>query len=183
MRKVVFALLLLVVAVTSVSGQLSQARTQCTNREKASLDLQISAGTKIIQSGRETALNRAVAYYNRGKAYHDKGAYETAIADYTKALELNPKDADVYNNRGASYLVNGVYGGAIADYTKVIELKPRLASAYYNRGLAHKTKAQDGRAFRVTEPDLGLVYYWRQAEYDHAIADSDGLSQLGLTTL
>jgi tetratricopeptide (TPR) repeat protein len=35
----------------------------------------------------------ANAYYNRGIAYNDLKQYNEAIADYTKAIELNPKFA------------------------------------------------------------------------------------------
>jgi tetratricopeptide (TPR) repeat protein len=33
----------------------------------------------------------AEAYYNRGIAWADKGDYDRGIADYTRAIELNPK--------------------------------------------------------------------------------------------
>jgi tetratricopeptide (TPR) repeat protein len=34
-----------------------------------------------------------VAYYNRGFAYNDSGELDRAIADFTKAIELDPKFA------------------------------------------------------------------------------------------
>jgi len=39
-------------------------------------------------------------YYNRGVAYHKKGLFDEAIADYTRAIEINPEDAEAYHNRG-----------------------------------------------------------------------------------
>ena len=63
--------------------------------------------------------------------------YPFAIADYDKAIELNPDDADTYINRGISYKNLKESQKAIADYTKAIELNPDYATAYNNRGLAY----------------------------------------------
>ena len=37
-------------------------------------------------------------YYNRGVAYRVKGDHDRAIADYTKAVALNPNNAEAYYN-------------------------------------------------------------------------------------
>jgi tetratricopeptide (TPR) repeat protein len=37
-------------------------------------------------------------YFSRGNAYYDKGFYDQAIADYTKAIKFLPVNADVYFN-------------------------------------------------------------------------------------
>ena len=46
--------------------------------------------------GCESSLNSAEAYKNRGNAYLDKGKYNKAISDYTKAIEINPKYAYLF---------------------------------------------------------------------------------------
>ena len=94
--------------------------------------------------------NNAGAYYNRGIAYKNKGQYERAISDYTKALEINPRDADTYYNRGITYRNKGQYDKAITDFTKGIEINPRDARAYNNRG---------------------IVYAQGKGQYDKAITD------------
>ena len=54
---------------------------------------------------------------NRGFAYQaDKGDFDAAIADYTKAIELNPEDADTYHIRGFAYADKGDFDAAISDY-------------------------------------------------------------------
>ena len=45
--------------------------------------------------------------------------YKGAIADYTKAIEIDPNYADAYNNRGIAKDELKDYKGAIADYTKL----------------------------------------------------------------
>lgn len=41
----------------------------------------------------------ALAYYNRGLAYQNKGQYDRAISDYNKAIEIDPGDAKVYYSK------------------------------------------------------------------------------------
>jgi tetratricopeptide (TPR) repeat protein len=65
------------------------------------------------------------------------GQYQKAIDDYTKAIELNSKNAGAYYNRGIAYNDLGQYQKAIDDYTKAIELNPKDAGAYGNRGVAY----------------------------------------------
>ena len=42
-------------------------------------------------------------YTNRGAAYGSKDEHAKAIKDFTKAIELNRRDAGAYNNRGLVY--------------------------------------------------------------------------------
>lgn len=60
--------------------------------------------------------------------------YNPAIADFSKVIELDPKDVDAYFNRGVAYKKKEQYDLALADYAKVIELSPKDASLYGNRG-------------------------------------------------
>ena len=57
----------------------------------------------------------ANAYYFRGNAYKAVGKNEEAIADYTKAIELDPKDAINYSARGRAYKAVGKNEEAEAD--------------------------------------------------------------------
>ena len=78
----------------------------------------------------------AAAYRARAFGYCDLGRYEEAIADYDKAIGLDPKYAPAYNNRGNAYYDLGQYEEAIADYDRAIALNPEYADAYTNKGLA-----------------------------------------------
>jgi len=97
--------------------------------------------TEIIERGdKETAKLRASAYVLRGKHYINQSDYQHAIADLTKAIELDPKFGDAYYLRGNSYFAQGDYDRAIADETKAIELDPKRSSAYWIRGKAYSAK-------------------------------------------
>ncbi len=66
-----------------------------------------------------------MAYNNRGTAYIWKGDYDRAIADYTKVIEIDPRNAMAYHNRGVAYTRKGDHHRAIADSSKAIEIDPR----------------------------------------------------------
>ena len=65
-----------------------------------------------------------------GIAYGEKGLYNREIEDYTKAIQINPKNAKAYNSRGTVYYSKGLYDKAIEDYTKAIQINPQYAEAY-----------------------------------------------------
>ena len=75
-------------------------------------------------------------YLNRGISKANLQDYTGAIADYTKAIEIDPNYALAYVNRGISKANLQDYTGAIADFTKAIEIDPNYADAYGNRGVS-----------------------------------------------
>ena len=77
----------------------------------------------------------AEAHNNRGNALGDLGRHEEALADYTRAIELNPQHANAHYNRGNALGDLGRHEEALADYTRVIELNPQHTNAHYNRGV------------------------------------------------
>jgi tetratricopeptide (TPR) repeat protein len=79
--------------------------------------------------------------------YHKKGQPDRALADFNKALELNPRLAEAYSNRGWAYFEKGQYDQAIADCDKALELNPRLAEAYNNRAIAYYLKKDYDKAW------------------------------------
>ena len=83
---------------------------------------------------------RAKALRFCGSAYKlaDAGKDKGAIEDYTRAIEIDPKDAAAYFNRGGSHSKLGDNEQAIEDYTRAIEIDPKYAAAYNNRGIAHR---------------------------------------------
>lgn len=80
-------------------------------------------------------------HFIQGNAYLDQEQWDEAIAEYTKAIELNPEFADAYANRAVAYNEKGdYYELAILDCEKAVELEPlvkldsSLAQAYVQRG-------------------------------------------------
>lgn len=79
----------------------------------------------------------AAGYNRRGNQYSRNGAYEPAIADYTRALELDAAFAEAWFNRGVSYYELGMYPESIADLTQAITLSPNDDNYYGRRALAY----------------------------------------------
>ena len=78
----------------------------------------------------------AEEFFIRGNSKNELKDHKGAIADFTKAIELNPDYAYAYYNRGYVKCNLEDYKGAIADFTKAIELNPDFALAYVNRGIS-----------------------------------------------
>ena len=122
-------------------------------------------------------------YFEDGNKLYRIGEYDTAIADFTKAIELNPDDHEAYNNRGSVYAKLEKYDTAIADFTKAIELNPDDHEVYNNRGNAYAdlkkydTAIADYTTAIELKPDDHKAYYNRGfayyslKKYDTAIAD------------
>jgi tetratricopeptide (TPR) repeat protein len=121
--------------------------------------------------------------FDAGNAAFSKGDLDTAITDYTKAIELKPDFADAYYNRSVVYRGKGLYERAVVDTTKAIELKPDYADAYLNRGglyfftgFTEQAIADYTKAIEL-KPSLAEAYinrgsvYGRKGLYDQAIAD------------
>jgi tetratricopeptide (TPR) repeat protein len=85
-------------------------------------------------------------HLDHGRACLDTGKYDDAIADYTKAIALDPNVALAYTNRGLAYYRKGEYERAIADHSKAIAIDPNHANAYYNRGVAYEQKGDKDQA-------------------------------------
>ena len=61
--------------------------------------------------------------------------HDGAIADYTRAIELDGSNPVYFDNRALSKTEKGDHSGAIEDYSASIELYPSDPETYYQRGL------------------------------------------------
>ncbi|MCE2668558.1 MAG: tetratricopeptide repeat protein [Microcystis sp. 49638_E5] len=126
---------------------------------------------------------RAAWYGNRGNIYINQQKYELALADYNKAILLNPNLAGAYYNRGVLYRLQEKYDLALADWNKAIEINPNFAEAYVNRGALYYdlqkyelALADWNKAIKIN-PNLAQAYYNRgllyhnQQKYELALAD------------
>ena len=95
-------------------------------------------------------------YFDRGVEEGKKGRFDQAIADFTKAIEINPRLVEAYIHRGVAYNQKGQIDQAISDFNKVLEINPRNPEAYYNRGCAYGSKGKHDQAIADFTNALGI---------------------------
>ena len=86
------------------------------------------------------------SYSNRGIAYTNTGQWDNALADFTKAIAINPKYPVSYANRGVVYGNLGQTENAIADFTKALEIDTTYKLVLHNRGVAYGETGQYDKA-------------------------------------
>lgn len=70
--------------------------------------------------------DRHDAYFGRGQAYAELGAFDKAIGDFNEAIRLSPNDAAAYFNRGLVWEKKGDKDKAISDLNKARQLDPKF---------------------------------------------------------
>ncbi|MYB95157.1 tetratricopeptide repeat protein [Candidatus Poribacteria bacterium] len=145
--------------------------------------LTLSKPAKPLSQANQTI--SAETYFRRGNACYNLGLYDLAIANYDKAIQLEPNDADAYMNRGLAKHNLGQHFAAISDYDKAIQRKPDHTNAYISRGAAkgklgqHFAAISDFDKAIQLKPDLAKGYHNRGiakcilGEYFAAIRDFD----------
>ena len=76
-------------------------------------------------------------WIDEGDAHYDAGRYKEAIAAYSRAIQLDPRDADIYCDRGRAYYDLKEYQWAIASFDRALELKPNFSRAKNERAKAY----------------------------------------------
>jgi tetratricopeptide (TPR) repeat protein len=92
------------------------------------------------------AMHSAQLYSDRGEAYRLQGKFDQAIADFRKALEVDPNYYLAWNNLGLTYKGKGELNEAIACYTKALKINPKFGIAYNNRARAYELLKQPDKA-------------------------------------
>jgi tetratricopeptide (TPR) repeat protein len=120
-------------------------------------------------------------YVSRAKEYADKKEYDKALADYTRAVTLDPLCIDAYMGCGDVYASKEDFDLAIKDFTQVIAINPAYLDAYIGRGSSYLGKKDYDRAFSEyntvigQNPDYGKAYtalgwlYTTMGDYEQAV--------------
>jgi Tfp pilus assembly protein PilF len=78
---------------------------------------------------RESQADEAI---ERGNAALDQHDYDTAVAEFTEAIRLDPQSDAAYHNRAHAYASKKEYAKAIPDYNEAIRLAPEDPDSYTN---------------------------------------------------
>lgn len=122
-------------------------------------------------------------FYMRGLAQQELGNDDSALADFGKSIQLNPRWWISYYSRGKAYAARRDHDRAIADFDKLIQLDPQKKDGYYLRANAYFHKRDHDRAIadldRVikVKPQNADPYVYRgdsyssKGDYGRAVAD------------
>lgn len=99
-------------------------------------------------SNRAAKLNNPAGLSFRAGIWIDKGDTTAAMADMNKAIELNPKDANMFFARGRIKAKMNDHIGAEQDFSLAISLKPGLVNAYLARAVEKRFLKKYESAFR-----------------------------------
>jgi tetratricopeptide (TPR) repeat protein len=135
----------------------------------------------------------AADHRRRGALFTRTRRHEQALADYTRAIRLEPGDAATYSDRAWVYLRCGEADRALADCDRALQLDPGVVSAVCHRAAALAMKGElrraledCGRALRL-DPDSARAHTVRamlsrlRGDPDRALADSEEAIRLDPT--
>jgi len=182
-RHAVLPALALLAGLAFASGLAAADDRAACNNQDAPPDIRIGACSARLLRNDTKGAELAATLRNRGFAYAAKNDYDRAIADYDRAIGVDPADAKTFDLRGNAYYSRRDHDRAISDYDQAIKLDPKNAAAFRDRGLAYRAKrdfdhalADLNEALRIapnqrdTINDRGLTYE-NKGDYDRAIAD------------
>lgn len=149
--------------VVRVGAQPAELKEQCLKGYQLSHAKRIEVCTAWIESGHLSDSDLAAALAERGEANFqytaDKSTpdfADVAIGDLTKAIHIDPKNAEYFEERSSVWRTRNNFENAIADANAAIRLDPKSGSALLARAMA----------------------YLSRGDFDRAIADIDAARQL-----
>lgn len=98
-------------------------------------------------------ISKGIRYYHR---FNENG-YEKAIEKFSKAIELDPSNANVYKYRGDVNMIIEP-DQAIKDFTKAIELKPNYINAYESRAILYQFSYDNKQQEAISDYTTILSY-------------------------
>ena len=91
-----------------------------------------------------------------GASHLKSGKNEEALADFNRAIDIDPSKAAGYLGRGNTLQIMGYYEKSIEDYNIALDIVPDLANAYINRGSAYSHLGEIEKAIADYEKGLAL---------------------------
>ncbi len=102
---------------------------------------------RALWSGELPLQDQAVAFFLRALAQVRLSNHAEAVADYGRAIELEPGFAAAYYNRGVTQAARGKLSAALDDYGAAIRFDyPALYKPLFNRGEIYESRGDFERA-------------------------------------
>ncbi len=137
----------------------SRAYAQSGNMETAMADWEIAK-----RLDKEHNIAEWCTIFHRGESLAILGAYDRAIADFSRVIQLAPKEYKGYFARGKVLLVTGDYENALQYFDQAIS-KLSAYSLYYYRSMAHEGLGNLSPAIADMEKCVQLAGRYGDAKY------------------
>ncbi len=103
-------------------------------------------------------------YNHRGLVYFTLSEYDKAIADFTKAIDIEPRDIRVYTNRGMAFRMLKRYDDSLRDFNKSLELNPLWPDTFYGRSLTYYDLGDIQHALEDCDKAISIKPDFKQAQ-------------------
>ena len=151
----------------------------------------ITAFSWLLDTEKLGSSERSIVLARRGEAHRLDSAYESALGDFNRAIELDSEYKWAIADRGITYRLMNCYEEALTDFDCVIELDPEYKWAIANRGITYRSMERYEEALtdfdcvikfnlkdKWTIANRGITY--RSIErYEEALTDFDRAIELG----
>lgn len=178
----------------ALAAGLDDARLCFKGTERPSSDY-LPYCTRAIQSGELSRADLAMTHNNRGAILLGVGQEDSALADFDRALDINPGLSLSYLSRGMIRLRQENYDGALEDFSQAIEVAPRDSRGYVNRSLLYMETEQQDFALQDLEQAIAInpgdplaynnraIIFYMDGHHERAYADSEMAIAFGIDTL
>jgi tetratricopeptide (TPR) repeat protein len=112
-----------------------------------------------LQGAGHRRLSLLPVHLKHGLDHFHHQNYDAAIVEYTKALEIDPENAEAFDRRGNAYFQKGDLDHALPDYNQALTFNPRSADALLHRGLIHMARGYHDLAVVDLNTSLDIQPY------------------------
>ena len=99
-----------------------------------------------------------------------QGRHEDCVRFATRALQSNPRNAEVLANRGAALRALSRYDEALADYDRALAIAPRSPATFNNRGVTLAALGRHREAVECYDTALAIEPDYPRARYNRGLS-------------
>lgn len=103
--------------------------------------------------------DQADIHYRLGEVHLRDRNLADALKELTKAIELNPGDANYYNALGLAYFMKGMNPEAYKSFDKAVSIDPKLSDAHLNKSALYITERKWDDAIKSAQEATRNIFY------------------------
>src|ERR1041384_6329352 len=112
------------------------------------LEAQIRAQTRIIESNQASLDERLDAQADRGVLFLKSGRFDLALVDFTEVIRIRPHADDVLVERGMALKATAQPDAAMVDFDEALRINPDNTNGLRQRAAEYRTRGRFTDAVR-----------------------------------